>query len=94
MIMLQTRMLWLAKVNETSCASYHQINADQSILQRFALRRVARMLRSQQSANSKKLSESANLKRLSDVDTSENWDKQKLSNLLLLSVLARLESTR
>ena len=64
MIASQTRMLWLAKVNETSCASCHQINADQPILQGFALRRVARMLRSQQGANPKGLS---------DVDTSENW---------------------
>ncbi len=55
--------------------NYHQINADQSILQRFALRCVTHMLQSQQSANLKKLSESINLKRLSDVDTSENWDK-------------------
>jgi len=42
---------------------YFKVNVNQSILLRVALRRVARMLRSQQSAN---------LKRLSDVDTSEN----------------------
>ncbi len=42
---------------------YFKVNVNQSILQRFALRRVARMLRSQQSANPKGLS---------DVDTSEN----------------------
>ena len=42
---------------------YFKVNVNQSILQRFALRRVARMLRSQQSANPKGLS---------DVGTSEN----------------------
>ena len=42
---------------------YFRVNANQTILQRFALRRVARMLRSQQNANSKGLS---------DVGTSEN----------------------
>ncbi len=43
------------------------------MLQGFALRRAARMLRSQQSANPKGLSEGANPKGLSDVGTSENW---------------------
>ncbi len=66
MIASQTRMLWLAKVNEASCAGCHQINADQPILQGFALRRAARMRRSQQGANPKGLS---------DVGTSENWGK-------------------
>ncbi len=42
---------------------YFRVNADQPILQRFALRRAARMLRSQQGANPKGLS---------DVGTSEN----------------------
>ena len=58
---------------------YFRFNVNQFILQRFALRRVARMLRSQQSANLKKLSDDANLKRLSDVDTSENWDNSDVS---------------
>ncbi len=42
---------------------YFRVNADQPILQRFALRRAARTLRSQQGANPKGLS---------DVGTSEN----------------------
>ncbi len=50
---------------------YFKVNVNQPILLRVALRRAARMLRSQQGANPKGLS---------DVGTSENWGKRMVAS--------------
>ncbi len=57
---------------------YFRFNVNEPILQGFALRRVARMLRSQQGANPKGLS---------DAGTSENWGNSSLYMLIILLII-------